>query len=176
MIAYHGYWPNDLYSINSHFGTSDDLQALSAALHARGMVSRQLPYLFTNLTWKIVLDAGYYCWWHGLGWECLHCRLQHIQSIQWSEVFPRLQATLGGPHKWHLCSGCKSVIACYESIANPLSVLDGRQHHIASRSAKRGSGSPADAGHLGFAVSFELLQYVYTFPHLFNGFNNSYHF
>ncbi|KAJ5457040.1 hypothetical protein N7530_012314 [Penicillium desertorum] len=37
LSAYHGYWPNDLYSINSHFGTSDDLQALSAALHARGM-------------------------------------------------------------------------------------------------------------------------------------------
>ncbi|KAJ5494638.1 hypothetical protein N7463_010725 [Penicillium fimorum] len=37
LLAYHGYWPNDLYSINSHFGTSDDLQALSAALHARSM-------------------------------------------------------------------------------------------------------------------------------------------
>ncbi|OQD67747.1 hypothetical protein PENPOL_c003G06598 [Penicillium polonicum] len=37
LAAYHGYWPNDLYSINSHFGTSDDLQALSAALHARDM-------------------------------------------------------------------------------------------------------------------------------------------
>ncbi|KAJ5140500.1 hypothetical protein N7448_003908 [Penicillium atrosanguineum] len=37
LSAYHGYWPNDLYSVNSHFGTSDDLQALSAALHARGM-------------------------------------------------------------------------------------------------------------------------------------------
>ncbi|RAL13909.1 alpha-amylase [Aspergillus homomorphus CBS 101889] len=37
LSAYHGYWPNDLYAINSHFGTSDDLEALSAALHARGM-------------------------------------------------------------------------------------------------------------------------------------------
>ncbi|KAJ5724845.1 hypothetical protein N7493_006573 [Penicillium malachiteum] len=37
LSAYHGYWPNDLYAINSHFGTSHDLQALSAALHARGM-------------------------------------------------------------------------------------------------------------------------------------------
>jgi hypothetical protein len=44
------------------------------------------------------------------------------------------------------------------------SVLDGRQHHIACRSAKRGSGSPADSGHLGFTVGFELLKYVYTFP------------
>jgi maltooligosyltrehalose synthase len=52
MIAYHGYWPNDLYSVNSHFGTSDDLQALSAALHARGMVSRRLPYLLTKTDMK----------------------------------------------------------------------------------------------------------------------------
>ncbi|KAJ5721169.1 uncharacterized protein N7483_009103 [Penicillium malachiteum] len=37
LSAYHGYWPNDLYAINSHFGTSHDLQTLSAALHARGM-------------------------------------------------------------------------------------------------------------------------------------------
>ncbi|KAJ6127560.1 hypothetical protein N7523_003172 [Penicillium sp. IBT 18751x] len=37
LSAYHGYWPNDLYAVNSHFGTSDDLQALSTALHARGM-------------------------------------------------------------------------------------------------------------------------------------------
>ncbi|RMY44478.1 hypothetical protein D0865_10532 [Hortaea werneckii] len=35
--AYHGYWQQDLYSINSHFGTSDDLKSLSQALHSRGM-------------------------------------------------------------------------------------------------------------------------------------------
>ena len=35
--AYHGYWAQDLYSINSHFGSASDLQALSNALHARGM-------------------------------------------------------------------------------------------------------------------------------------------
>jgi len=37
--AYHAYWQTDIYSINSHFGSEDDLKALSAALHARGMVS-----------------------------------------------------------------------------------------------------------------------------------------
>jgi hypothetical protein len=52
-------------------------------------------------------------------------------------------------------------------------VLDGRRHDIAARSAKRGSGSPADAGYVGFAVGFELLKYVCTFPFLFNGFNDS---
>lgn len=35
--AYHGFWAEDLYSLNSHFGTEDDLKALAAALHARGM-------------------------------------------------------------------------------------------------------------------------------------------
>ncbi|KAJ5730951.1 glycoside hydrolase superfamily [Penicillium malachiteum] len=35
--AYHGYWPLDLYSLNSHFGTSQDLLDLGQALHDRGM-------------------------------------------------------------------------------------------------------------------------------------------
>ncbi|KAI0876868.1 alpha-amylase [Hypoxylon argillaceum] len=34
---YHGYWAQDIYSLNAHFGTAADLQALSAALHSRGM-------------------------------------------------------------------------------------------------------------------------------------------
>jgi alpha-amylase len=35
--AYHGYWPQDLYSLNSHFGTAQDLKALADALHKRKM-------------------------------------------------------------------------------------------------------------------------------------------
>ncbi|KAL0945659.1 hypothetical protein HGRIS_014811 [Hohenbuehelia grisea] len=35
--AYHGYWPQDLNTVNKHFGSSDDLKRLSSALHARGM-------------------------------------------------------------------------------------------------------------------------------------------
>ncbi|KAG5219450.1 glycoside hydrolase family protein [Salix suchowensis] len=35
--AYHGYWPNDFYSLNSHFGSVEDLKNLSKALHDRGM-------------------------------------------------------------------------------------------------------------------------------------------
>ena len=37
--AYHGYWQQDLYAVNGHYGTSDDLKALASALHGRGMVS-----------------------------------------------------------------------------------------------------------------------------------------
>ncbi|PYI04009.1 alpha-amylase [Aspergillus sclerotiicarbonarius CBS 121057] len=35
--AYHGYWPLDLYEVNSNFGTREDLLKLSEALHARDM-------------------------------------------------------------------------------------------------------------------------------------------
>lgn len=35
--AYHGYWPLDLYSLNAHFGTHQDLLDLSNELHSRDM-------------------------------------------------------------------------------------------------------------------------------------------
>ncbi|KAL4764014.1 alpha-amylase [Aspergillus foveolatus] len=35
--AYHGYWQQDIYALNPHFGSQDDLRALSDALHDRGM-------------------------------------------------------------------------------------------------------------------------------------------
>ncbi|PIB03036.1 Alpha-amylase A type-3 [Cercospora beticola] len=34
---YHGYWAQNIYALNTNYGTQDDLKALSAALHARGM-------------------------------------------------------------------------------------------------------------------------------------------
>lgn len=37
--AWHGYWQQDLYRLNDHYGTARDLKALSSALHKRGMVS-----------------------------------------------------------------------------------------------------------------------------------------
>ncbi len=43
--SYHGYWAQDIYSLNSAFGSAADLQALSAALHGRGMVC------VTSRTW-----------------------------------------------------------------------------------------------------------------------------
>jgi alpha-amylase len=35
--AYHGYWAQNIYDVNSNFGAASDLVALSAALHAKGM-------------------------------------------------------------------------------------------------------------------------------------------
>ncbi|RQM04773.1 hypothetical protein DH86_00004064, partial [Scytalidium sp. 3C] len=42
--AYHGYWAQNINALNSNFGTESDLQALSAALHARGMESYFHPF------------------------------------------------------------------------------------------------------------------------------------
>ncbi|KFY52584.1 hypothetical protein V496_08335 [Pseudogymnoascus sp. VKM F-4515 (FW-2607)] len=35
--AYHGYWGDDPFTLNPHFGTADDLKSLSDTLHSRGM-------------------------------------------------------------------------------------------------------------------------------------------
>ncbi|OBT77181.1 hypothetical protein VF21_05126 [Pseudogymnoascus sp. 05NY08] len=35
--AYHGYWADNPYTLNDHFGTTDDLKSLSDALHGRRM-------------------------------------------------------------------------------------------------------------------------------------------
>lgn len=35
--AYHGYWAQDIYKLNPHFGSAEDLIALSDALHKRDM-------------------------------------------------------------------------------------------------------------------------------------------
>ncbi|KAI1097182.1 glycoside hydrolase family 13 protein [Jackrogersella minutella] len=35
--GYHGYWASDLYSINSNYGTADDLKALVSAAHDKGI-------------------------------------------------------------------------------------------------------------------------------------------
>lgn len=37
LLSHYRYWPTDLTSVNKHFGSPDDLKALSAELHKRGM-------------------------------------------------------------------------------------------------------------------------------------------
>jgi hypothetical protein len=78
--AYHGYWVNDPLTLNPRFGTSDDLMALSTALHNRGMyfmvdiVVNNVPALSINTSQSaaalqadntIWSDPSYYheqCW------------------------------------------------------------------------------------------------------------------
>ncbi|KAL2846172.1 glycoside hydrolase superfamily [Aspergillus pseudoustus] len=54
--AYHGYWPLDLYSLNEHFGTHDDLLRLSAALHERGMYL-MMDVVINNMAY-VMKDGG----------------------------------------------------------------------------------------------------------------------
>lgn len=42
---YHGFWTKDITEVNQHFGTKDDLKALSKALHDRGMVRHHQPLI-----------------------------------------------------------------------------------------------------------------------------------
>ncbi|KAI9836232.1 MAG: hypothetical protein M1819_001569 [Sarea resinae] len=37
LTSYHGYWQQDLYSLNSNFGSDDELRQLADELHSRGM-------------------------------------------------------------------------------------------------------------------------------------------
>ena len=50
--SYHGYWAQDIWSLNPAFGTPGDLVALSAALHARGM------YLMVDVVTNHVAYVG----------------------------------------------------------------------------------------------------------------------
>ncbi|KAL2809120.1 glycoside hydrolase superfamily [Aspergillus granulosus] len=54
--AYHGYWPQDFYSLNEHFGTHEDLVALSDALHARGMYL-MMDVVINNMAY-LMKDGG----------------------------------------------------------------------------------------------------------------------
>lgn len=59
---YHGYWIADATQLNEHFGTSDDLKALSAELHRRSMwvsslvLSARCPLQLTVLLRYLMVD------------------------------------------------------------------------------------------------------------------------
>ncbi|KJA27291.1 glycoside hydrolase family 13 protein [Hypholoma sublateritium FD-334 SS-4] len=55
--AYHGYWIADVSQLNSHFGTSDDLKALSAEVHRRNMFL--MVDIVANNVMSTSTDPGY---------------------------------------------------------------------------------------------------------------------
>ena len=55
--AYHGYWAQDIYAINTHFGGAEDLVKLSQSLHSRGMVSLLLYSLCEEETQSSKLEV-----------------------------------------------------------------------------------------------------------------------
>jgi 1,4-alpha-glucan branching enzyme len=40
--GYHGYWANDLYAVNSNYGTAADLKSLVSSAHAKVCISQAL--------------------------------------------------------------------------------------------------------------------------------------
>lgn len=60
--SYHGYWAQDIYEVNTNFGSAADLVALSDALHARGMVPYYLALIgiqmlkFGSILWSTLLQ------------------------------------------------------------------------------------------------------------------------
>jgi len=74
--SYHGYAATDLYAVDPHFGTLEDYQRLSAALHARGMklVIDLVPnHIGVQHPW--VLDPPAPGWFHGTLSQ--HAQAQH---------------------------------------------------------------------------------------------------
>ncbi|PYH49228.1 alpha-amylase [Aspergillus saccharolyticus JOP 1030-1] len=49
--AWHGHWPQDLYALNAHFGTAEELRALADELHRREM------YLMVEVTLNNMAQA-----------------------------------------------------------------------------------------------------------------------
>jgi len=52
--SYHGYWQEDMYRLNKHFGSADNLKELSSELHRRGMV---WPLLFVEYPFSLPRKA-----------------------------------------------------------------------------------------------------------------------
>jgi alpha-amylase len=68
--AYHGYWAQDIYSINEHFGGSSGLSDLSAALHKRGMVGRsELRGILTSQYLMVDIVVNHMAYWCGKAQE-----------------------------------------------------------------------------------------------------------
>jgi hypothetical protein len=42
--GYHGYWAQDLYSINENYGTADDLKSLVDAAHKKASTIHSVSY------------------------------------------------------------------------------------------------------------------------------------
>ncbi|KAL4777366.1 glycoside hydrolase superfamily [Aspergillus nidulans var. acristatus] len=67
--AYHGYWPQNMYALNEHFGTADELRKLSKELHERGM------YLMVDV---VINDMA----------QAVNSSLDSGSNINWSRLIP----------------------------------------------------------------------------------------
>ncbi|KAL4739291.1 glycoside hydrolase superfamily [Aspergillus similis] len=67
--AYHGYWPQNMYTLNEHFGTADELRKLSKELHRRGM------YLMVDV---VINDMA----------QAVNSSIESGSNINWSRLIP----------------------------------------------------------------------------------------
>lgn len=64
--AFHGYWTDDLGAVEPRFGTEDDLVALGADLHARGM-KLYLDLVLNHVGWDAPVRQEHPDWFHHFG-------------------------------------------------------------------------------------------------------------
>ncbi|KAL4747617.1 hypothetical protein BDW72DRAFT_209457 [Aspergillus terricola var. indicus] len=67
--AYHSYWPQNMYALNEHFGTADELRNLSKELHKRGM------YLMVDV---VINDMA----------QAVNSSIDSGSNINWSRLIP----------------------------------------------------------------------------------------
>lgn len=69
--AYHGYWPNDMYSLNDHFGTVEGLGTLASEIHKHDM------YLMVDV---VINDVA----------QAIHGTMEDrpAPKIHWSKLIP----------------------------------------------------------------------------------------
>ena len=57
--GYHGYWAQDLYAINSNYGTADDLKSLVNTAHDKVSAARCDAILIDNKEYSVVTRCTY---------------------------------------------------------------------------------------------------------------------
>ncbi|KAF9221280.1 glycoside hydrolase family 13 protein [Gyrodon lividus] len=110
--AYHGYWPQDLSSLNPHFGTVNDLRNLSASLHSRGMylmldivVNHMVSQRPINVTamypFSDLSDFHDLCWItdYSNQTEVEQCWLGN-ESMPWADVNTENPEVMGALNDW----------------------------------------------------------------------------
>ena len=107
--GYHGYWQQDIYTINPHFGTSNDLQHLIAACHSKGI------WVTIDTVCGFIETGDGWCSWKPRGSRRLHLffylafqsseLLSHLQFLSFRLQYPRLEQSTTG---WDLQVGRSS--------------------------------------------------------------------
>jgi alpha-amylase len=85
--GFHGYWADDFESIDPHFGSEEDLKALVAAAHARGLkVLLDVVYNHVGYGSHYLTDAATAGWFRSERVDCasdeLHCQVGGLPDLK----------------------------------------------------------------------------------------------